>query len=189
MENNDQLEKTIVLSFVELYRQRPTQAVTIQDIAAKAGVDMDTFKKYFNSIDEICDVIIDYAANKLINFIYKDYADYICNLRAKQDVIIAELKKNANFYLALSNFRGIDKLIWKVTEYANDYTYKYLTTHDSTFDWKESEIANYGMIMQILSVYIGKLQGRFKANWSELADWVTKTILQFKKTPSLALGQ
>jgi AcrR family transcriptional regulator len=70
-ENTKQM---FVEAFCFLYRQKPIEKISIQEIAKKAGYNRSTFYQYFLDIDD------------LLSYVEKSFLDYIYKKRRKIDI-------------------------------------------------------------------------------------------------------
>ncbi|MED4955838.1 TetR/AcrR family transcriptional regulator [Paenibacillus sp. FSL R5-0527] len=69
--------------FCELYRQKPIEKISIQEIANKSGYNRSTFYQYFSDIYEL----LDFVENNLLNYIKEELANKELSMHTVQNAL------------------------------------------------------------------------------------------------------
>lgn len=88
--NHRENKTKIYRSFCELYRQKPLEKISIQEISNRSGYNRSTFYQYFTDIYELLDAV---ESNLLLD-IKTELADKELSMHSVQDALSCLDKKN-----------------------------------------------------------------------------------------------
>ncbi|MGZ7441433.1 TetR/AcrR family transcriptional regulator [Paenibacillus sp. TH7-28] len=82
-ETTEKTKQIFIDVFCELYRQKPIEKISIQELANKSGYNRSTFYQYFSDIYEL----LEYVENNLLNYIKEELANKELSMHTVQNAL------------------------------------------------------------------------------------------------------
>lgn len=172
-------------ALLELVGEMPLERISVKDVAARAGLNRQTFYYHFSSLGGLLDYVCTTRVAAL-----SDYPDDGHDLRAVFDAVIAQIAQNRQLFRVLllhAERRSLKNLLHDAAYRALAQQFDLLVGEGASATRQGGRIVEYGLLASASAIE-SWLLGETALSQDELSAWLASTFSQLVAGYQMMLG-